>query len=143
MGLLIVDAEVSAGEQGARHRVSFLVDTGAIYSLLPEAVWRELGLEPARTMEFTLADTTRIRRQVSECRFNILGVGATSPVILGEGDDQPLLGAVTLESLGLVWNPFERSLRPARMMLAAQLPRSAMICGRSTVVRIPGGAAQT
>jgi len=39
-------------------------------------------------------------------------------VILGEGDDEALLGAVTLESLGLVLHPFERSLRPMRMMLA-------------------------
>ncbi len=32
--------------------------------------------------------------------------------------DEALLGAVTLEELGLVLNPFQRSLQPARMMLA-------------------------
>jgi predicted aspartyl protease len=119
MGLLTVEAEVSAGVNGPRRVLPFLVDTGAIYSLLPEAVWRELDLVPTRTMQFTLADTTRIRRNVSECRFTVQGVSATSPVILGENGDEALLGAVTLESLGLVWNPFDRSLRPARMMLAA------------------------
>ena len=32
--------------------------------------------------------------------------------------DKPLLGATTLESLGLVLNPFKRQLVPMRLMLA-------------------------
>jgi hypothetical protein len=39
-------------------------------------------------------------------------------VVLGEDGDQALLGVVTLEELGLVFNPFQRSLQPARMMMA-------------------------
>ena len=119
MGLLVVDAEVSAGPSGPRSNLSLLVDTGAIYSLLPEPIWTELGLVAERTLEFRLADTTAIRRRVSHCFFTVSGVTAPSPVILGEAGDEALLGAVTLESLGLVWNPFDRSLRPARMILAA------------------------
>ena len=119
MGLLVVDAEVSATPNGARCELSFVIDTGAIYSLLPETVWIELGLQPERTLEFRLADTTRIHRRVSHCFFTLAGVTAPSPVILGEPADEAFLGAVTLESLGLVWNPSERSLRPARMILAA------------------------
>jgi len=34
-----------------------------------------------------------------------------TPVILGEEDDEALLGVVTLEILGLVFNPFKRTLR--------------------------------
>jgi hypothetical protein len=33
-------------------------------------------------------------------------------------DDQPLLGAVTLEILGLVLNPFNRQLQPMQAVLA-------------------------
>jgi len=41
-----------------------------------------------------------------------------TPVILGEpGDNQALLGVVTLEILGLVFNPFSRTLHPMRMLL--------------------------
>jgi hypothetical protein len=43
--------------------------------------------------------------------------GAT-PVILGEPGDEALLGAITLEILGFVLNPFNRSLQPMRIMLA-------------------------
>lgn len=117
MGLVYVDMNVSAPGQPARS-VRFLVDSGAAYSLLPREVWKDLELKPKRTLEFTLADGTTIRRKVSECRFEFGGIDATSPVILGEKRDEALLGVVTLESLGLVLNPFERTLSPMRMMLA-------------------------
>jgi len=66
----------------------------------------------------TLADGVVIERQVSECRIELpQGDGHTS-VILGEPGDEALLGVVTLEILGLVLNPFSRTLQPMRMMLA-------------------------
>jgi len=38
--------------------------------------------------------------------------------VLGEpGDDQALLGVVTLENLGLVFNRFSRTLQPMRVLL--------------------------
>ena len=55
---------------------------------------------------------------MSECRFAYEGIEASSPVVLGERRDEALLGTVTLGTLGLVLNPFERSLKPMRMMLA-------------------------
>ena len=39
-------------------------------------------------------------------------------MILGEPGDEPLLGVVTIEILGLVLNPFKRTLEPMRMLLA-------------------------
>jgi len=36
-------------------------------------------------------------------------------VVLGENGDHALLGVVTLEILGLVFNPFDRTLQPMRM----------------------------
>ena len=43
------------------------MDSGAKYSLLPEAVWRAIGLEPKRRLTFVLADGSMIERDVSEC----------------------------------------------------------------------------
>lgn len=40
-------------------------------------------------------------------------------MIFGETDDEPLLGATTLEGLGLVLDPFKRRLLPMRMLLAS------------------------
>jgi predicted aspartyl protease len=69
-------------------------------------------------MTFVLADGTEIRRKVGDAYFEWRGEGGAAPVIFGEKGDEPLLGATTLESLGLVLNPFNRELSPMRMMLA-------------------------
>jgi predicted aspartyl protease len=91
---------------------------GATYTLLPEKVWRSIQLEPKRKITFTLADGTAIERHVSTCRITLPQGDDYTPVILGESGDEPLLGVVTLEILGLVLNPFNRTLQPMRMLLA-------------------------
>ena len=113
MGLTQVPGKVKRPDgRGAVVRIRFLVDTGALYTVLPERVWRALRLRPMSTAEFGLADGTAIVRAVSEARFEIARRTATSPVVLGERDDAPLLGAVTLETLGLMVNPLTREVRP-------------------------------
>ncbi len=42
-------------------------------------------------------------------------------MVLGGLDDAPLLGAVTLETLGLMVNPLTRELLPMRLMLAGAI----------------------
>jgi clan AA aspartic protease len=119
MGLTYLRARLRKSEgRGPTRDVRFLVDSGAIYSVLPEEVWRALRLKPEREVEFTLADGTSIKRSVSECRFEISGEAATSPVVLGEEHDGALLGAVTLETLGLMLNPLTREILPMRMALS-------------------------
>ena len=116
MGVIYIEGEVR-GSSGKQENVRFLVDSGATYSLLPKAVWEAIGLNPKRRLTFTLADGTTIERSVSEA-FVIFPQGeAHTPVILGEEGDEALLGVVTLEILGLVLNPFNRTLHPMRMLL--------------------------
>ena len=98
--------------------VRFLVDSGATYSLLSHKDWQEIGLTSKRTESFILADGTQVERKVSECHVAFPQGEGHTPVILGEPGDEPLLGAVTLEILGLVLNPFNRTLQRMRMMLA-------------------------
>lgn len=117
MGLVHVEVIV-AGTTGRSEAVEFLVDSGAKYSLLPDGVWQRLELECQRQLTFVLADGSKVERRVGEARFSYAGTSAWSPVILGEPGDEALLGVVTLETLGLVLDPFNRTLQPARMMLA-------------------------
>jgi hypothetical protein len=42
--------------------------------------------------------------------------------ILGEKSDEALLGVIPLGNLGLVLNPFTRTLQPMRPMLAETAP---------------------
>ena len=116
MGITYVEATVygPAGERNVR----LLVDSGATYTLLPRDVWTGIGLEPKRSAAFTLADGTQMERQISECLIVLPQGEAHAPVILGEEEDEGLLGVVTLENLGLVLNPFNRKLQPMRLLLA-------------------------
>ena len=116
MGITYVEGQVK-GPSGKQENVKFLVDSGATYSLLPKVAWEAIGLKPKRKLSFTLADGTTVERSISEA-FVIFPQGeAHTPVILGEDADEALLGVVTLEILGLVFNPFNRTLHPMRMLL--------------------------
>ena len=117
MGITYIEGQVK-GPTGKEDRVRFLIDSGATYSLLPRTTWQAIELQPKRSMSFTLADGTLLERQVSECHLTLPQGDGHSPVILGEEDDQALLGVVTLEILGLVFNPFNRTLQTMRAMLA-------------------------
>ncbi|HUT90318.1 MAG TPA: retroviral-like aspartic protease family protein [Thermoguttaceae bacterium] len=116
MGIVYIEG-VATGPTGKQATVNFLVDSGATYTLLAENDWRALELEPKRTATFTLGDGTPIERAISECHLALPQGDGHTPVILGEADDQPLLGVVTLEILGLILNPFNRTLQPMRMLL--------------------------
>ena len=116
MGLTYIEGQVT-GPAGQHRHVSFMVDSGVSYTLLPHKTWQALQLSPKRSVTFTLADGTRIERQVSECHIVLAGEEGHTPVILGEPGDEPLLGAVTLEILGLVLDPFKRTLQAMHMRL--------------------------
>jgi clan AA aspartic protease len=98
--------------------VEFLVDSGAVYSVVPGKILDEMGIEPYKEMSFSLADGTSLKRKVSSAYFEFEGEGGPAPVVYGEEGDSPLLGATTLESIGLVLNPFTRTLHPMRMLMA-------------------------
>lgn len=122
VGMTEVLATVAApGPSGEPVELKLLVDSGAVYTLLPEAVWRRLGLQPTRRMRFSMADLTSMVRGISECYID-LGpiegerVAGHTTVILGEGGDVPLLGVVTLEGFGLILNPLERSIHKAAVL---------------------------
>ena len=116
MGVTYLEGLVT-GPSGKQASVRFLVDSGATYTLLPHQVWQEIELTPKRSVTFTLADGTTVEREVSECHLALPQGEAHTPVILGQPGDEALLGVVTLEILGLVLNPFTRTLQPMRMLL--------------------------
>jgi predicted aspartyl protease len=97
--------------------VECVVDSGALFSVVPAATLRKLGVRPDRSEEFTLADGSHVTRRLGDAIFRINGRHGASPVIFGEDDDATLLGVVTLESLGLMLDPLRREIRPLPMLL--------------------------
>ena len=118
MGLTHVNARVAnPARPNKTVNVKFLVDSGAVYSVVPVSILRRLGIRPHSTRTFMLADGTEISREVGDATFSLHDQRAASPVIFGEKDDSALLGTVSLGSLGLILDPMKRVLRPLPMVL--------------------------
>ena len=112
--------EVESGNPAnpeATERLEFLVDSGAIDSVVPAAVLDRLGIRPIGEQQFRLADGTRMVRRKGIAYFRYGDRVGGSDVIFGEAGDATLLGAFTLEALGLALNPLSRELVPLPMVL--------------------------
>ena len=121
MGLTHVRADISNPAKPRKSAtVRFMVDSGAVYSVVPEAILRRLGIQPHGARTFILADGTEIKRKTGTATFQFRKQSGTSTVIFGEQDDAALLGMVTLEELGLVLDPLKRVLRPLPMVLGGE-----------------------
>lgn len=89
---------------------NFLIDSGAVYSVVPATILKKIGIKPQRSEEFSLADGKIITRQVGNVFYEYGGKEAAAPVLFGEKDDYQLLGVVTLEALGLNLDPLKRTI---------------------------------
>ena len=94
-----------------------LVDTGALYSIVPRALLKSIGIRPYKKEIFTLADGSTIKREVGTAFLSLNGRQAPTPVIFGEKKDGALLGVIALESLGLTVNPRTGKLQPIPLLL--------------------------
>jgi len=121
MGLTYIQASIANPAHPRRAaRLKFLVDSGALYSVVPASVLLRLGIKPGKTKTVFLADGTEIKRAIGQALFRLNGDEGASPVIFGEGGDSVLLGSVSLEAMGFVLDPLKRELRPLPMLLAQQ-----------------------
>jgi clan AA aspartic protease len=100
-----------------RTTLELLVDTGAIYSIVPAATLGELGIEPKLRKRFRTADGRSIQRAFAEATFAYNGEEATSRVIFGEPEDATVLGVHALEALGLQVDPVTGKLEPSTLFL--------------------------
>lgn len=102
------------GHKGLEKR--FLVDSGAIYSVIPAELLRSLGVKPIDKQKFILANGEEVEREIGEARFDFRGKKRVAPVIFGD-PHVFLVGATTLENLGMILDPISRELRPLPMLL--------------------------
>ena len=70
MGLTYVKVRVGNPANGQRaEEVSCLVDSGAVFSLIPAAILRKLHIKPHSIREFVLADGQVITRRLATATF--------------------------------------------------------------------------
>ncbi len=94
----------------------FLIDSGAIYSVIDRKLLTSLGIKSHSKRKFILANGDEIEKEIGDCFFEYQGQKSSAPVVFGDKKIF-LLGATTLENLGLILNPIDRELRPLPMVI--------------------------
>jgi len=94
-----------------------LVDSGAVYSVVPVDVIKKLRILPKGEESFVLANGDVITRKLGSAEFFYKDHFGPSKIIIGEPGDTAIIGVVTLESLGFALDPIRRELRPMKMLL--------------------------
>ena len=118
MGLTVLEIEVgNPSTPDVTEKIEFLIDSGAIYSVVPTPVLEGLGILPLSEQELRLADGSKIVRKKGVALFRYGDRVGGADCIFGEEGDSKLLGAFTLEALGLGLDPLRRELLPLPMIL--------------------------
>jgi predicted aspartyl protease len=118
MGVTVLTIEVAnVASPEATERLEFIVDSGAVYSVVPAPVLERLGILPLKQDRFRLANGTYVVRRRGAALFRFGEYVGGADVIFGEPGDATLVGALTLESLGLSLDPIRRELKPMDLIL--------------------------
>jgi clan AA aspartic protease len=97
--------------------LEFIVDTGAIYTVIPESVAEKLQLKEVDRRKFKTASGDVVEYPISEAYITIDGKGVTSVVAIANEKTPVLLGVTTLELLGLQVDPVTGKLTPLELMI--------------------------
>jgi predicted aspartyl protease len=119
MGLTYVSLRLRKSKETTESvEQELLVDSGAVFSVVPGRILRQLGVVADAKETFTLANGEQLVRWTGDAYFEYQGKGGYSKVVFGEEGDMNLLGVLTLEACGWVLDPLKRLLRPLPMLLA-------------------------
>jgi clan AA aspartic protease len=118
MGLTHVTVRIANPADNQRHRdIGFLVDSGAIYTVVPKNVLQDLGISPHSKRSFFLANGDKFERFMGTADVIYKKRHGAATVVFGEKGDFPLLGVTALEALGLIFDPLQRKLKAIALTL--------------------------
>jgi clan AA aspartic protease len=112
MGIVKVTTKVTniEGERQSYEEV-FLVDTGAIDSLVPADELDRIGVRRVGKTAYELADGTVKEYSFGPVQIEFMGEITAGRVIFGDADSEPLLGVTAFESVGIMVDPANKSLK--------------------------------
>jgi clan AA aspartic protease len=128
MGFVQVPVLISSTENGREPvEIEMLVDTGAIFTLVPRPVLERLGVRPRDKRVFQTIDGKPIEREVGVIEVEIQGRQPPGPVpvIFGEPSDGAVLGVTARESMGLKVDPTAGTLEPTDLLMLRMSQRNA------------------
>lgn len=124
MGMFQVSVKVANPQDTSRcFEEKFWVDTGALYTFVPEDRLNQIGVRPLRARELILADGRKDRRLLGEAILTVpqLGESLTCPVIFAPSGSLYLLGATALENFGVQADPTTQQLKPLTAVIGGFL----------------------
>ena len=89
----------------------FLVDTGAIDSLVPRPHLESIGLAPKGQRIYELADGSEVTMDVTTGDIEFLDEITAGLIIIGDAGAEPRLGVTALESAGIEIDPQSQRLK--------------------------------
>ncbi len=98
----------------ARDRVwqgEFLVDTGAIESVVPRQHLEAIGIEPIGSRTYEMADGRRLELDIGGAELELMDETVVGTVVFVDDDVEPLLGLTALESAGIEVDPRNQQLK--------------------------------
>ena len=113
MGIFTIPATVIHPEHRGRSiDLDLVVDTGALYTLLPAEVVAGLGLRAVDDWQAKLASGERVVYPLGEVRLRLDGRERPTMFVAGPSGCPALLGALALESFSLAADPVHQRLLP-------------------------------
>jgi len=119
MGRINVEVTLSNPEKpDLRADMKALVDTGATFSVIPRDLARKLEL---RSLGMVTAKTASgvEEYEEAEAKVKVMGRERTTPVLISNTLDVPLLGVVTFEVLRLKVDPITSKVEELPLLLYA------------------------
>lgn len=105
---------VTVKNPAARDRTwqgEFLVDTGAIESLVPRQYLEAIGVEPIGSRTYEMADGRRLLLDIGLAELEFMDETVGTTVVFLDDDVEPLLGLTALESAGIEVDPRNQQLK--------------------------------
>ena len=112
MGLTHVTVRLkSPSSNGASYEAEFLADSGATDSMAPASELRRIGVAEAGKMAYELADGSVQTYPFGLVTIEFMGEVTAGRVIFGPDECKPLLGVTALESVGIMVDPANKTLK--------------------------------
>jgi len=104
-------------EEEKRQELELLVDTGALMSIVPAQILKELEIKPLGKQRFRAFGGGIIERDVGIALIKYEDRFRGDTIAFGEKDDAPLLGVITLEGLGYQVDPVTKKLKRVDLLM--------------------------
>ena len=120
MGTFSVKLQVwNPAQPGGVEELDAFVDTGASFSWISRARLSRLGVSPSRKMGFRTIEGHLVERDMATVYVSTDKYSVPDVVVMAEEGEMEVLGAHTIEGLGMAVDPVQKRLVPTVMLALA------------------------